>query len=85
VDRGKSVLFGTYRSVVDCGDPVNSDVGVTQRFVRQAEQIAILADNPIHMASFFFIEMVQAQKLLYSVASRTRSTIDRYRVNLACP
>jgi len=37
------------------------------------------------MACFFFIEMVQAQNFLYCVALRILSTIDRDRVNLACP
>jgi len=83
VDRGKRVLLGTYRSLVDCGYLLSSDVGVAQRLVRQAEQVAVFPDNPIHMVSFFFIEMVQAQQVFYSVASHI--TIDRDRVNLACP
>jgi len=75
VDREKSVLFGTYRSVVDCDDPMSSDVGVTQGLVRQAEQVAILVDDPIHMACFFVIEMVQVQKrrFTYSEYDRSRS------------
>jgi hypothetical protein len=42
-------------------------------------------DHSIHVTCFFLVEMVQAQKLSYSIASHTLSMVDRDCVNLACP